>query len=978
MTAIPTPMLTCKNGCLHIQEPCSLSHDFQVVETDFPCDPPEPACFLCRNKHNGAHFPAQRSRQNPTRFFLGLELEAGEELELEILPEMPEKQLHSVNLINRNTQWELGNGIIAIRIPVSQNYENHGPCTIPGPVSGIRFRNGAWFGETFFDTLKPVTKVRTEILESGPLRSVLRSRYDELPYSITFTLDAGQHFIKIEEEFHASESDQLVWIFERNHLPGTGYFLDQTPYYETRHLHYFIDTELAKLGPWTQQSQLTLSDGFAFRNPEEDTIFGIIALRGEEWRGNRLNSIDAWMRRLRKGDRLSRRLVPAWTKADAVPGPSTERIPERDRTECTPALCWEGWLGYGRRVWALAAATGMEFTPPGGDDLTSTEPPLSHFYEEELDLKRLLNQQGLFRKLHIQRGIYPLEKMLTNTFRALPGKHSWSFRSENDFMRYLIEPADPEEDIHSERFLAKMTRYIRARVASFWHGAGVISTNPVSSRRIAPLMFLTEELAKEKQIPEPLLSELRSKLLFLANLFHSQSCYAGYAAMLPPDDPDSFDPSLKGMANQNFYTDIINVYGTAAMLWPDHPDANEWKRDFIAMLSRQLTVHVYPESGVWEESHTYFQHVLLTILPILKMQKECGDYNWFKDPSFKKLFFAALAQRGIPNGASGNRRALVAFGDHDASVHPYRLLWHNYAACFAESDPALAARLNWLGKEAGGETETSLPLETPELKSEHLAGLGVFFRGLADDGSETLFAFRSGKAWAHHHQDDGSIQLFARGQFLLGDAGCSGRTSGSLKLDDEGHSRWTVPGLKILNYHWRFNRGWITGKQLDKEPQYATGFSPAVMTLAGEKNIALKKELRHFRSVVRFHTQTWLILDSSLEPADSVYHFHLGTTTLRKEQNRTTAFFDGLRLELIPLTFAILKEAGSVSGNKPHRNMITTHLAFEVPKTEPWSAFLIRFGADLPVDCPLPKIHMEDGILDVEYCGQFLRLRHKP
>ena len=978
MTATPSPMLFCANGCLRIQEPCSLPHEFQVVETGFPCEPPEQTCFLCRNKYNGAHYPAQRSRRNPNRFFLGLELAAGERLELELLPETPEKQLHAVTLTNRGSRWELGNGIVAVRIPASQNYENQGPCTVPGPVSGIRFRNGTWFGETFFDTQNPAADIRTEILESGPLRTVLRSRYDELSYSITFTLDAGQHFIQIEEEFHAAESDQLVWIFERDHLPETGYFLDQTPYYETRHLHYFIDTELAKLGPWTQQSQLTLSDGFAFRHPREDTIFGVIALRGEEWKGNRLNSIDAWMRRLRKGDRLSRRLVPAWTKADAVPGPPSERIPERDRTECTPALCWEAWLGCGRRIWALAAASKSEFTPPGGDDLTSTEPPLSHFYEEELDLSHLLNQQGLFRKLHIQRGLYPLEKMLSQTFDALPGDTVWSFRSGNDFMRYLIEPADPEADIRSDGFLAKMTRYLRARVASFWHGAGVISTNPVSSRRIAPLMFLTEELAKEKQIPESLLAELRSKLLFLANLFHSQSCYAGHAAMLPPDNTDSFDPSLRGMANQNFYTDIINVYGTAAMLWPHHPDAENWKRDFIAMLSRQLAVHVYPESGVWEESHTYFQHVLLTLLPILKMLKEHGDYNWFKDPSFKKLFTAALAQRGIPNGASENLRALVAFGDHDASVHPYRLLWHNYAACFAESDPALAARLNWFGKEAGGKTETGLPVEAPELKSEHLAGLGVFFRGLAEDGYETLLAFRSGKAWAHHHQDDGSIQLFARGQFLLGDAGCSGRTSGPLKLDDEGHSRWTVPGLKILNYHWRFNRGWITGKQLDKEPQYATGFSPAVMMLADDRNISLKRELRHFRSVIRFNPETWLILDSGMEPADSVYHFHLGTTNLRKDADRLTAFFNGLNLELIPLSRAVLKEKGTVSGNEPHRNMITSHLAFEVPKTEPWSAFLIRFGTTLPAGDPLPAIRMENGILHVEYSGLTLCLRHKP
>lgn len=970
------PMLTRAENGIRIKEQCSLIHDFQIVETAYPEKQFKEPFFLCRDKKSGKHFPAQRSMQDHSRFFLGLELNALETLELELCAEEPEKQLYSVNLIKRKNHWELGNGIVAIRIPASQRYAKHAPCSVPGPVAGFRFRNGKWFGETYFDTLKPVTRIKTEVLEAGPLRSVLRYHADELPYTVTFTLDAGQHFVKIEEEFHAAESDQVVWIFEKSNLPQTGYFLDQTPYYETRNLHYFIDTELAKLGPWTQQAQLTLSDGFAFRNPNEDTVFGVIALCGEEWRGNRLNSLDAWMRRLRKSDRLSRRLIPAWAKADAAPGPDSERIPARDAVECSPALCWEGWLGCGKRVWALAAANKTEFTPPGGDDLTAPEPPLSHFYEDKLDLKRFLKQQGFFRKLHIQRGIYPLQKMLAHTFETEREKNSWSFNSGNDFMHHLIEPAEPETDLHSKKFIAKMAHYIRARVASFWYGAGVISTNPVSSRRVAPLMFLVEELAKEKRIDRELRNELRSKLLFLANLFHSQSCYAGYAAMLPPDNPDSFDPTLKGMANQNFYTDVINVYGTAAMLWPGHPRAEEWKKDFIAMLSRQLTVHVYPESGVWEESHTYFQHVLFTILPILKMLRESGAYNYFKDPAFKKLFHAALSQRSIPNSASENLRPLVAFGDHDASVHPYRLLWHNYAACFAESDPELAMRLNWLGREAGGKTESGLPLKEPELLSEHLAGLGVFFRGLTSDGKESLFAFRSGKAWAHHHQDDGSIQLFSHGLFLLGDAGCSGRTSGSLKLDDIGHSRWTVPETRILNYHWRFNRGWITERKLDGEFQYATGFSPAVMSLFGEQNLTLKKELRHFRSIVRFDAETYLILDSNLEPADSIYHFHLGTTALETDSNCVTASYAGFPLTLTPFGSVTLKRKGIVSGNEPEKNMITTHLAYEVPKTETWTAFLIRFGKG--TECgTMPEIRMSDGVLSVKYGEKELRLLHR-
>ena len=44
----------------------------------------------------------------------------------------------------------------------------------------------------------------------------------------------------------------------------------------------------------------------------------------------------------------------------------------------------------------------------------------------------------------------------------------------------------------------------------------------------------------------------------------------------------------------------------------DHPEAAKWRGEFIRLFSRQLDVHCY-QSGVWEESHTYFQHVLLTL-----------------------------------------------------------------------------------------------------------------------------------------------------------------------------------------------------------------------------------------------------------------------------------------------------------------------------------------------------------------------------
>jgi hypothetical protein len=97
--------------------------------------------------------------------------------------------------------------------------------------------------------------------------------------------------------------------------------------------------------------------------------------------------------------------------------------------------------------------------------------------------------------------------------------------------------------------------------------------------------------------------------------------------MLPPTEVNSFDPTMRGMANQNFYTDVIAIFGTIGLLFPNHPEADQWVADFITDFERQLTVHVYP-SGVWEESHTYWQHVLFTVLPVIKMLKERGRHDF--------------------------------------------------------------------------------------------------------------------------------------------------------------------------------------------------------------------------------------------------------------------------------------------------------------------------------------------------------------
>ncbi len=947
---------------MQLEEFCGLNHEFQVVELDFP--PLAETVQQCTwITPDGRNFPMQRSSRNPDRGFLAVAIAPYERLYLKCSESCRIEDPVRLNVGEEDSILE--NGQLAIRIPRGGKWNSPPACSVPGPVSGIRRAGGAWFGTTFFDTLLPIAETSVTILERGPIRSVVEYRAilsDGREHKTRITLDAGQCFARIDEESAFDESDQLVWLFDGAALPGTGYFLDSTPAYRTEKLHYFIDTQLARLGPWSQQSQLDLSDGFGFALPFEDTRFGAVTLQGGSWRGDRLNSIDVWMRRLRRGSRLTRRLIPPEIKADALPASAAEQIPARDHSECTASLCWEAWLGSGQRNWALTVADAATFTPEAGDDLTRSVPPLDHFIASGT-ASEFQKQQSLLRKIHIQRGLLPLEKLLDMTFDATPAPlELWSFNGKTDFMRGHLAP-DAPTDLHSPEFLREMCDFLRVRLEAFWYGGGAANTNPVSSRRVAPYMFLLEEAAAAGKISPEEMRLTRARILTLAKLMSLPDYYCGESAMLPADDPDALNVPLMGMANQNFYTDVINLAGTAGVIYPNHPDAAKWRSEFIRLFSRQLDVHCY-SSGVWEESHTYFQHVLLTVLPLLLMLRDRGEHDFFVDARFRRMLRAAVAQLSPRDRLTGNFRHLVAFGDHEPSIEPYRILWRHFALAVAPHDPELAALLNCMARECGGSPAETLP-ETPiPWRNEYLPGLGIFFRDRLEN-SETLLALRTGSAWAHHHDDDGSFQLFAFNRMLIGDAGFGGRTAGREKFSDAGHSRWTIPGEAIHNYHFRCTRGWPLGMKLEEPFPEAAVLVPANFTFTAGRIIPRRQQLNHFRKIVRLAPDAFLVVDANEQPVESSYHFHFGTPRiqLNSDGGVDADYGDEVRLRLTPLTTGLTPTRRSdTRGNAPEESMTTAHVEYSAPAALRRAAFLIRFGRGSEVEQPLPLPEGSDEI----------------
>lgn len=937
---------------LKLAEQCGLGHEWQVLVAEVPTSYGELAGFL---SEDGRFFAAQRSRQDPQAVFFGLPLAPFESLALRPCPGRPESagfgyegsgtvSFHAES----NRIGVISNGKFSLKVLLADDaaaQSGRPSMRASGPIIGFKIGDGPWRGGAFVDSRRIVVAQRGEMLERGPIRSVYRYRVEfegEGFYQAIVTVDANACFARFDEAFHAGCGDQVVWDFCGADLPRELYALDSSAGYRTRALAYHYDVRLARVAAWTQQSQhLDYVDGFALKFQQYDDVVGFVTLEGGEWRGDKLNHLEAWVRRWLPGDPTSRRDLPAAAKADSYPGP--ERIAARGGVVCEEHFNVEAWIGQGRRSFALILTTRQAITPEGSLD----EVPLGHF-EQTPDRARYQRQQSLLRKIHTQFGVMPLQKMAGWDFSWAQepvrpeGGDSFCFPNEVLDAHFDCAQGDPLDAAK------EMLAYLEARVYGFWEGSGIAYTNPVVSRRVAPEMFRYEWLARQGVLTDAERVLARAHFAFLAYLFSSENYYTGDAAMLPADSPDSTEPSLAGMANQNFYTDVINVFGVGAQIFFLHPMAESWRRRFRQQWHCQLGFHMFPESGLWEESHTYYEHVMHTVLPTFLRRRADGVDDEFANPEMQKLVGAALKQVTPRDFFLNARRCLIAFGDHGPGPNPR--LYKGLSEAFVDAAPELSRHLAWVAREMGGEVSSSVDAVQPPWVSETVQGLGVMFRGTDSAGAESLFALRSGAAWGHHHNDDGSFQFFAKGRSLIVDSAFGNSQSAGRKVQATGHSRWSLRDLDPVNYYWRFNRGWVTNSSIGGRFPYASIYSPVYMVRGGLAHTEMLGSpvgpVLHWRTVVQLAITTYLIVDVSRCEVPQVVRFHLAGADAFQQGERVILDFEQSRLQVIP----ILSQAEPAltvhraQGDKVPGEFVTTEACFDIGLAS-FAAFLVHVGA---------------------------------
>ncbi|RMD78764.1 MAG: hypothetical protein D6820_09390, partial [Lentisphaerae bacterium] len=372
---------------MEVREPCGLAHDRQIVTIPCPDDLGVQKYLRLHDERQDVILRGQGNDREKC-IYLELALAPWQQLSLrcEVTGEDDPLFHGGINHVSNST---LNNGCLVLPLWLgAESLTRESVVRLPVPL-----RENMAGRSCYLDSgLLPLVH-RGKMVVDGPLRSVYEYevRFEEQhSYRVRYVVDAQTLFVRMEEWFDLDTGAQIVWDFEGDSLPDRFYRLDTSPGYAAEPLFYHMDRRLARIAGWSQQCQLMLTDGYAvgFGNGE---VMGFFAMDGGEWNGEQFNYLDAWVRRWDLHDRRSRRLLPPHAKADGFPSP--ERIPLRGESRFMPHFNVEGWVGgRGSRLIGVLVC--------------------------ERDVFERLSERGqsLLRRYHIQRGVYPLQRMVRDVF----------------------------------------------------------------------------------------------------------------------------------------------------------------------------------------------------------------------------------------------------------------------------------------------------------------------------------------------------------------------------------------------------------------------------------------------------------------------------------------------------------------------------------------------------------------------------------
>jgi|GEM_PF-1789624 len=721
----------------------------------------------------------------------------------------------------------VSNGQFWARVPVGSADFGTGASAfdIPGPIVSVSQDGKSFLGSGYLDSILRVKNVQIETV-NGPAFFESRITYNfeqDKTYTVKVRLYPGKGFATLTEDFNLGGNARFIFSYDdwrpRHVISCTDQAQVKVFHADSYNANDFVKEEgqrcLVRMVVWTQFGYFGgKSETIGLANDDGTIAVGGFFIRPDKWTRAKVNHVDLYERPEVPGDRMTRGIV-------GLAGSQ-------------PRYAMEAWLVDGHREWAFYA---MPTGPITQDDKGG--PPKTAWRRE-------------FRKAHVVDGVWPLDRL-----NKLP--LVWNPDGT---------PLTPEETAPLKgaggagRVLQGMEG--RAGLQEFNGSEGGMRADKTGllrwAQRARPKINKASDLTAlsdfakanppKKGEPKPLIDvsdTIADRLTAPAiwtYMAMDESAYPGTRAMLPWTHPEALNPFYQGMENMNFNADryrCVSQMG-AGLAVLGHPEGKKMQDHGEQQMSMSLDRYVYPDSGCWEESHSYALHTVHNLYPLAMTLKEVGGKNFFEDIRFARMFDFFAHVHSPRDPSLMGMRALAPIGDHGGGIGSINGHFRRALPEFAKSQKPeiqkIVGHMAWALSQTGGlgqgaeegrgnkpgEAWAALPEgvtpQMPNLQSRYVQGYGVTMRTFADaagkpllqkdwqkldNGRESYVILRAEQSWGHHHQDKGSLWGWFRNVRFFGDAAWGSPPGGTYgnsykqgpasgtQIDFIGVNNWTLP-----------------------------------------------------------------------------------------------------------------------------------------------------------------------------------------
>jgi hypothetical protein len=359
---------------------------------------------------------------------------------------------------------------------------------------------------------------------------------------------------------------------------------------------------------------------------------------------------------------------------------------------------------------------------------------------------------------------------------------------------HLVEPSEERRQKLYDEIVARMHKWVR-QWQGYRQGDNDYQKSTIGfSRRLRGLLIAYELLRREDELSDEQVKKLNSYFCFAARVLQDEDWWPYSRTWKHPDHPESardfytyggeHKPDRLVWTNSlpNFQSDPLCSLGHLSAIFPDHPDAEDWRRKAIDDLERQLDAYC-GDSGAWEESINYALYTLSYFIITFRVMKNRLGIDYFNDERMRRYvgwlcrFFGPYDKRfGVHTWpAIGNSKLPQMGGDNMLA----------YAAELPEGDPLREQCIAIYQKQKDKlvpyehyPTVLSAMAPAPEEEcelarctSEHMDEIGVAMRQDHLEKDETYLFQKIGFWKDHYENDETAFNWYAKGTPLMMDYG---------------------------------------------------------------------------------------------------------------------------------------------------------------------------------------------------------------